>query len=113
MKRSLVQITIGLGSIITGMTLLLQPDLSVLRYMTHFFNTGAVVLAWPLLMIVGGIALLVMRFGYFGYRLVAAPFILFILFVASRLMAAGNFWLPVVVLLLTFFVLINTSRRFP
>lgn len=113
-KRSppIVQVVVGLGSLFTGIAMLAESRLSLLVYIARFFDTGPIVLIWPTLLISFGITLIFLRLGYFGYRVLAAPFVLFVLFSASRLAAAGPFWWSIVTVLVTFFLLISVSRRY-
>lgn len=109
----IVQLVVGVASTVTGIAMVSDPQYGILRYISRLFGVGSLVLVWPAVLIGAGISIVLFKLGYIGYRVLAAPFVIFILFSASRLLTLGPFWWSLVILLLTLFLLMTVSRRYP
>lgn len=110
MRYSLTQIVFGMGSIFTGILMLIQPQFDFMMFV------GAMLTGWwfillPAALIACGWALLVCRLTYSGYRIMCAPLMATAMFVVARISVLQPDWWVTTAVLLTLVGGVLVSRR--
>lgn len=106
-----VQRIIGVASILCAIFVSFG-DTNILHHFSDLLNLNVIVLtAVPILMFIGGIALIFFTLSYLWYRIFAFPYIFFIITLTVRFISLGNFWYPIAVILISFFLILNVIRR--
>ena len=103
---------VGFGSYLLGLCLLL-PKTSIMVNQALEIVFGSFLSDWiiPLVLILSGLLLIPVYRPPLTYRILAAPLVLFLIFASWRFIVASIAWLPIVILLLTFWGVLETSRR--